>query len=528
MTSSKKPLSFLSTKQPPCPPLLRGKIVTSYLILFFLFLNFIAEADDSLQQGISAYENGDFDLAIVKLNVAISKIENADLIIAYKYLALALIGKRQTGKAEAAFQEAIKLNPSLKLNENEYSSKVISLFQKVRDEMVDTLMVVSNPAGATVFVDDQREGITEQDTGILKLDALIGTRDIKVSKRYFEDKIVQVDIVKNGKNTVTIDLEPVRIGLWIKTEPSNVSLFIEDNSLTPPIPPVNGGEKGGGKEEYKFSGITPTIINTVMGAKLSLKLAKEGYRDKTVDIQLKESGVAQMGDAELPLINEMAHISITLDLLPPGQLEIASDPPDAEVYLDEELKGKTPLELNNVSAGKHRLRFHLKEKGHESLFDDITQLVEVISDKTVTVQCKLGGVLAVTSSPPGADVYLSETHLGKTPLVTGQIPQKPHYLKLSMQGYVDEIREVVPTSDITEIQVRLAKKTGSLTVDSNPPEAVIYLDGEKRGITPIVLYGLPVGKYDLKLTKAGYDEWSGQIQVEHREITWKHVYLRKK
>jgi hypothetical protein len=54
------------------------------------------------------------------------------------------------------------------------------------------------------------------------------------------------------------------------------------------------------------------------------------------------------------------------------------------------------------------------------------------------------------------------------------------------------------------------------------------LYGEKRGITPIVLYGLPVGKYDLKLTKAGYDEWSGQIQVEHREITWKHVYLRKK
>ncbi|MBM3239875.1 PEGA domain-containing protein [Candidatus Poribacteria bacterium] len=501
-----------------------NKIVTFYLILFF-FLNFTAEADDSLQQGINAYENGDFDLAIVTLTVAISEVEKhgltksrLDLVTAYKYLALALIGKGQTGKAEAAFQQAIKLNPRLKLNENEYSSKIISLFQRVRDEMVDTLTVVSTPTGTTVFVDDQREEITAPDTGILKLDALIGRRDIKVSKRYFEDKIVQVDIVKNGKNTVIIDLEPVRIGLWIKTEPSNVNLLIEDNSFTPPIPPVNGGEKG----EYKFSGITPTIINTVMGAKLSVKLTKEGYRDKIVDIQLKENGVAQMGDAELPLINEMAHISITLDLLPPGQLKIASDPPNAEVYLDEELKGKTPLELNNVSAGKHRLRFQLKE------FGDVTQAVEVISDKTVTVQCKLGGVLAVTSSPPGAEVYLGETHLGKTPLVTGQIPLKPHYLKLSIPGYVDDIREVVLTSDIMEIQVRLAKKTGSLTVDSNPPGAVIYLAGEKCGITPIVLYGLPIGKYDLTLTKAEYGEWSEQIQIEHREVTWKHVYLWKK
>ena len=502
------------------------QIVTSYLIVFLLFLNFPAEADDSLRQGISAYENGDFDLAIVKLNVAMGEAEDSDLVTAYKYLALARIGKGQTGRAEAAFRQAIKLNPSLKLNENEHSSKVINLFQKVRDEIVDTLTVISTPTGATVFVDDKRKGITaavhkvtaerseaenqrmrqfeversEQDTGILKLEALVGKREIKVSKQYFEDKIIQTNIVKNGKNTVTIDLDPAKIGLWIKTEPSSANLFVDD----------------------KFSGITPTIIDTVMCAKLSIKLTKEGYRDKTVDIQLKENGVVQVGDNELPLVNEMAHISITLELLPPGQLEIASDPPNAEVYLDEELKGKTPLKLNNVAAGKHRLRFSLEQ------FDDVTQLVEVISDKIVTVQCKLGGVISVISSPPGADVYLNQTHLGKTPLVTGQIPRKPHYLKLSMQGYVDGIHEVVLTSGTTEIQVRLAKKTGSLTVDSNPPGTVIYLDGKKCGTTPIVLYGLPIGEHDLRLTKDGYDEWSGQIQIEHRKVAWKYVYLRKR
>ena len=504
----------------------KTRFLSSLLILLFLLLNFPATADDSLRQGISAYENGDFDQAIVKLNVAISRVEYAGLVTAHKYLAFAFIGKGQTGKAEAAFQQAIKLNPNLKLNSNEHSSKIINLFQKVRDEMVDTLTVISTPTGATVFVDDKRKGITAEDTGILKLNALVGTGEIKVSKQYFKDKVVQVNIVKNSQNTVTIDLEPSRIGLWIKTEPTNANLFIDD----------------------KFSGITPTIIDTVTGAKVSVKLTKEGYRDKIVDIQLKESGVAQMGDVELPFVNEMVHISTTLELLPPGQLEIASEPPNAEVYIDEELKGKTPLKLENIAAGKHRLRFHLEH------FDDVTKSVEVISDKTVTVECKLGGVLVVTSSPPGAKAYLGQVHpgrptsvgktagtsplkqdvrggptlVGKTPLVTGQIPPKSHYLKLSMQGYVDEIRAVVPTSGITEIQVRLVKKTGAIAVDSNPPGAVIHLDGKKRGITPTVLYGLPIGKYDLKLTKSGYDEWSGQIQIKHREITWKYVYLKKK
>jgi len=515
MISSKESVFFSPTQ-----------ILTFHLILLFLLLNFPAVADDSLRQGISAYESGDFDRAIVKLNVAISRVEDADLVTAHKYLAFAFIGKGQTGKAEAAFRQAIKLNLSLKLNPNEHSSKIINLFQKVRNEMVDTLTVISIPTGATVFLDDKRKGITAEDTGILKLDALVGTCEIKVSKQYFKDKVVQVNIVKNGNNTVTIDLEPSRIGLWIKTKPTNANLFIDGI----------------------FSGITPTIIDTVTGAKFSVKLTKEGYRDKTVDIQLQESGVARMGDVELPFVNEMVHISTMLELLPPGQLEVTSEPPNAEVYLDEELKGKTPLKLDNIAAGKHRLRFHLEP------FDDVTKSVEVISDKTVTVQCKLGGVLAITSSPPGADVYLGQMYLGrptsvgktagtspikqdvrggptlvgKTPLVTGQIPQKSHYLKLSMQGYVDEIHAVVPNSGITEIQVRLVKKTGAITVDSNPPGAAIYLDGKKRGITPNVLYGLPIGKYDLKLTKSGYDEWSGQIQIKHREITWKYVYLRKR
>jgi len=469
-------------------------------MLFLLLLIFTAEAEDSLQQGISAYENGDFDGAIAKLNIAISRTVDTDLVTAYKYLAFALIGKGQTGRAEAAFQNAIKLNPSLKLNENEYSSKVINLFQKVRDEMIDTLTVISAPTGATVFVDDKRKGITAKDTGTLKLEALVGRREIKVSKQYFEDKIVQANVVKNGKNTVEIDLEPVKIGLWIKTEPSKASLFI------------NG----------KFAGITPTIIDTFMCAELFVKLTKESYRDKVVAVQIKESGIAQMGDTALPLINEMAHISINLDLLPPGQLEIASDPPNAQVYLDEESKGKTPLKLNNISAGKHHLRFHLEH------FDDVTQPIEIISEKNVTVLCKLGCVLKVTSSPPSAEVYLGQTHLGKTPLVTGQIPRKPHYLKFTMKGYVDEVLEVVPISDMTEIQARLVKKTGSITADSNPQGAVIYLAGEKRGVTPIVLYGLPIGKYDLKLIKSGYEEWIKQIQVEHRKVTWKYVSLRRK
>ena len=47
-------------------------------------------------------------------------------------------------------------------------------------------------------------------------------------------------------------------------------------------------------------------------------------------------------------------------LLPDGALAVASDPPGAAVYVDGQFAGQTPVNVNRLSTGDHRLRVQLK------------------------------------------------------------------------------------------------------------------------------------------------------------------------
>jgi len=476
-------------------------------ILILIFLSVVQlpclYADDSLQNGVRAYENGDFDKAIKQLNKAIArKYQKPDLITAYKYLALSYIGKGRTPAAEEAFKHVIKLDLEFDINPDDYAPKVYRLFQKVKTEMVDTLTIISNPGGAVVFLGDERVGITKSDTGVLKLNVLVGRRYVKLSKKYFEEKSQWVKIAKKRKNEIRINLPPIKLGLRISTEPSEAHLYVNNKPI----------------------GKTPVIIDSHINAKVPIRLTKAGFRDKEVEVQLLEKGFARVGDDEFPLINEVAFIHLNLDMMPPGKLNISSTPTEATIYLDGELKGKTPMTLNDVAIGRHTIRFQLDR------FSDVVETVEIVSEQTAEIQGKLGCVVSIDSVPTGADVYLNGTLIGKTPLVTDRVPRKPYGIRLSKEGYVDEILkfdlEASKATEPIKLTANLYPKTGSIIILSEPKNATVFLDGKRLGNTPITFYGIPIGSHKLKLTKENYDDWEGQIDVEYHKITWKHVYLR--
>jgi tetratricopeptide (TPR) repeat protein len=56
-------------------------------------------------------------------------------------------------------------------------------------------------------------------------------------------------------------------------------------------------------------------------------------------------------------------------------------------------------------------------------------------------------------------------------------------------------------------------KYGNLTVKTTPPGAMIFVDGNLRGVSPITLADLPSGGHQLKGTKEGYKEFIQQVTV---------------
>jgi len=56
--------------------------------------------------------------------------------------------------------------------------------------------------------------------------------------------------------------------------------------------------------------------------------------------------------------------------------------------------------------------------------------------------------------------------------------------------------------------------SGNISVQSSPLDAEVAVDGEVRGLTPVMLYDVPVGSYTLTIHKQGFKSVSRSVDVE--------------
>lgn len=66
-----------------------------------------------------------------------------------------------------------------------------------------------------------------------------------------------------------------------------------------------------------------------------------------------------------------------------------------------------------------------------------------------------------------------------------------------------------------EMQDRMTRqgRLGTLVVQSSPPGARVFIDGEERGFSPLTLDHLPVGKHLLRVERAGYLTYGQIVEV---------------
>jgi hypothetical protein len=94
-------------------------------------------ADDQLEVGVKQAEGGEFDAAVVTLDTVARKLatdgsRSKELVRAYTYLGIAYLGLNQDSAARARFLEALKVQPSLRLDPKEFPPKIVQVFEQVR------------------------------------------------------------------------------------------------------------------------------------------------------------------------------------------------------------------------------------------------------------------------------------------------------------------------------------------------------------------------------------------------------------
>ncbi|WP_428261387.1 serine/threonine-protein kinase [Haliangium sp.] len=202
---------------------------------------------------------------------------------------------------------------------------------------------------------------------------------------------------------------------------------------------------------------------------------------------------------------------------------ITTQPGGAQVRRDGELVGTTATPLFVVvdrEAG-HNERLELTLFGHVERYLDI----DAGEDRELAIDLVEQVKLTLRSRPAGAIIYGADGQpYGPTPGVVMAPPgDQPLGFVLRLDGYADEQVEVVP--DETKTTKVTLTPLVTVRIDSEPPGAEVWRDGERLGVTPFedrVRKQREAVPYQLRL--AGYEDQ--EVSVRARRDAHETVTLR--
>ncbi len=454
-----------------------------------------------LEQGVQRYQTGDFDRAIQLLGIAIARgfEQKTDLLRAHLYLALSYIAYQRSKEAETVFKRAIQIDPTFRLDPAKYPAKAVALVNKVRGQLVSELTIQTTPPDVEVWFDEERVGRSDVASGRFVLrDILTGKYSVRLLKRYFQEEILSVEVEPGERNRLEVILQRRLVTLRVNTQPAGGQIAVDGEAV----------------------GRAPVEIERPLGEAFQMQVSLKYYRAQRIPVRLEENGI-MLGDREIPIVGSMVPVSIALERVPPGTIEVTSNPSEARVFLDEILKGQTPIRLESVLAGPHLLRLQLDG------FDEVEQEIEVMSDEEVRLEWTLGTQLHITAYPESTSIFLNGELIGNTPLTTPPLPNGQYVVQLVSPGFLPVAGRIdLSGRKSLDMPFRLLPKAGTVWVHSEPSGALVRLDDELQGKTPLLIHRVPSGAHTLELSKVGYITRKLQISVESKEILWKTVSLK--
>ena len=190
----------------------------------------------------------------------------------------------------------------------------------------------------------------------------------------------------------------------------------------------------------------------------------------------------------------------------PGLITFATEPEaGAEVRLDGEPIGTTPIEDFEVRPGTHQVRFTA-----ERYLTEVVSLEVEGGHEQKTVRPTLTpswAPVGVSSVPAGAEIRVDGNVQGMTPAVL-ELTAGEREIEIALAGYNPVRRQVRVVADepqtLPEVELMLAD--GRVTIETRPLDVGIRLNGEYAGQTPLAGLRLrPNVLHRLTLSKPGYE-----------------------
>jgi tRNA A-37 threonylcarbamoyl transferase component Bud32 len=235
----------------------------------------------------------------------------------------------------------------------------------------------------------------------------------------------------------------------------------------------------------------------------------KGYIGKFVVRDIKANLPVLELIEQLGTINKGDYAEFSAD--PQGTVLIRTNPEEAEIYVDDVLKGRTEARLI-LEPKKYRVA--IKKKDFMDKVEDLEVRAKDVVVRNYSLAAKAAptaqqGSLFVDSNPQGGSVFLNNkaTPEGKTPLNLNLAPAR-YRVRVALENFENKSIEVeMKAGQGVEQTFTLVPVSVLIDLDSNPTGADVLVGDQMEGKTPFKK-AYPAGTYSIKLRKEGFQDAS--------------------
>jgi len=198
----------------------------------------------------------------------------------------------------------------------------------------------------------------------------------------------------------------------------------------------------------------------------------------------------------------------------PGLITLITDPEvQADVLVDGAAIGVTPLVDVEIVPGRHQIEFvaarflpELRELDVEGGHEQQSLSVSLTPN---------WAPVTLNSMPAGADVFVDGELAATTPARL-ELEAGERQLEVRLRGHNAWSGQVLVVADEAQAlpDISLSLADGRVEVVSEPGEAIVNVNGEYRGRTPLPLRLTPGRRHVITLSKPGYQDATQELSVE--------------
>ncbi len=191
-----------------------------------------------------------------------------------------------------------------------------------------------------------------------------------------------------------------------------------------------------------------------------------------------------------------------------AEVSVRSEPAGAAIFAGDEQVGVTPATIE-LLEGTHDIT--VAKDGFAAWDGSVVAEPNIAQALPMLTLQPADAKLLVNTIPRGANVTVNGRYRGQSPLTLSLSPDVDYELGMSKAGYGVTSRKVRLESAASDsITVDLSARLGSVTVNVQPQDATVYVDGRARGSgkTTVRLSSAP---HRIEVRRQGYRSWTRTI-----------------